>query len=303
MISKNHCTHSQENQKTNSILPSWFRQAIPNQKTIDVKKLLSAQGLNTVCAEAHCPNQNTCWAQGVATFMILGEHCTRNCHFCAVEQGVLLAPDVDEPRRVAQAAQILGLKYVVITSVTRDDLQDQGVGQFIKTIEELKLLNPEIKVECLTPDFNNQPDLLQQLSHSKVDVLAHNLETVRRVYASVRPEAEYEKALDVLRAYKKMMIQPVIKSGFMVGLGECFDEVIELMADLRAAGCDILTIGQYLSPTSGRQHAAVKRFWSPEEFDQLKKRALDMGFLSVASGPLVRSSFMAEEIFRQAKGC
>ena len=281
-------------------LPSWFRQEIPNQKASKVKKLLDRYALNTVCVGARCPNQGICWGRGVATFMILGEHCTRNCRFCAVPSGETCHPDLQEPYRVAEAVNQLALKYVVITSVTRDDLDDQGVGQFVKTIEAIKELNPQTKVECLTPDFNNELECLKAVSAARVDVLTHNMETVKRIYERVRPESDYKKALEVLRNYKRLNKPRMIKSGFMVGMGETYDEVIALMYDLRFVGCDILTIGQYLSPSSGNNHLPVKRFWSPCEFDELKQAALKAGFLSVASGPLVRSSFMAEDIFRAA---
>jgi len=280
-------------------LPSWFRQELPDMEKIRRMKNLFHQGrLHTVCESALCPNMGKCWGQGVATFMILGETCTRACRFCAVETGRPISLDEEEPYHVAQAVKELNLRFVVITSVARDDLQDEGAEHFVKTIQAIREISPETKIEILIPDFSNKFDSLKKVVGVKPEVISHNIETVRRLSPLVRPQADYERSLKVLKTLKCLDSSIFIKSGFMVGLGETFEEIIELMKDLVSVGCDILTIGQYLAPTRMKRHLRETRFVAPGEFVEYRLIGLDLGFKHVMSGPLVRSSFLAEEGYR-----
>ncbi|MFP4473049.1 MAG: lipoyl synthase [Candidatus Omnitrophota bacterium] len=285
-----------------STLPSWFRQPLPDINSIkQLKDILSDRGLTTVCQGARCPNLGRCWGRGVATFMILGHTCTRACRFCAVASGTPNAPDADEPRQIARTVKELGLQYVVITSVTRDDLPDQGAGHFIETVQALKNAVAEITVELLIPDFSGRSDCLQGVACSGAEVIGHNIETVERVFSRVRPQADYRRSLDVLERIKALNPVVMTKSGLMVGLGESRDDVLETLRDLRSVGCDLLTIGQYLPPMRGERHMPVKRFVVPQEFEDYRAEALGMGFRHAFCGPLVRSSYLAEQGYREAK--
>ena len=281
-------------------LPSWFKQEIPDmEKVRGLKGLFRQSRLHTVCESAHCPNMGECWGRGTATFMILGDICTRACRFCAVSAGKPLEIDSAEPRNVALAVQKINLKYVVITSVARDDLADEGAGQFARTITEIRQLLPHVKIEVLIPDFSGRRENLKIVTDVKPEVISHNIETVSRLSKKVRPQAEYLRSLDVLKMFKELDPAIFTKTSFMVGLGETRAEVEALMEDLVGTGCDILTIGQYLSPSSSKRHVPVEHFVSPEEFASYKKFGLKLGFKYVLSGPLVRSSYIAEEGYEE----
>jgi len=259
-----------------------------------VRKVLSDLDLETVCDRARCPNRGHCYQRGTATFLILGPICTRNCAYCAIDRNVASPPppDPSEPSRVAEAASRMGLRYVVLTSVTRDDLQDGGAGHFAGTVGELKRLIPGVEVEVLTPDFGGSGEALETVASAVPDVFNHNLETVERLFPALRPVASYRQSLEVLRLFGELAPGIPVKSGLMVGLGEERADVERSMRDLRDNGVSILTIGQYLQPTS--DHLPVHRYVDPEEFEGYRLTALSMGFSSVASGPLVRSSYHAD---------
>ena len=276
--------------------PQWIRSKVPSGDNYqDLRRLLGGLGLNTVCAEARCPNVGECWDQRTATVMILGETCTRACGFCAVRTGRPTWFDDDEPRRVAEALSRLDLDHVVITSVARDDLPDEGAGAFAETIRQLRALSPEMGIEVLIPDFNGREDLLRIVMEAAPDILDHNVETVERLQKPVRKRARYDRSLDVLARAKAYAAEGGIavhtKSSVMVGLGEERDELAQTFRDLRAVDCDILTIGQYLQPTPA--HLPVERFYHPDEFAEMKAEALALGFRHVESGPLVRTSYHA----------
>jgi lipoic acid synthetase len=276
--------------------PSWLKKRLPPyQDLARVKSILNETDLHTVCEEAHCPNLGECFSEGMATFLILGRRCTRNCGFCTVEHGTPAPPDGTEPERVAQAVKKMDLHYVVLTSVTRDDLPDGGAFLFAKTIQAIRALNPKIKIEILIPDFQGDQTSLEVVLKEGPDVLNHNIETISRLYTEVRPQAGYQRSLDLLRRSKEGFPFIFTKSGFMLGLGETQEEVLELLRNLRGVGCDFLTIGQYLQPHPHR--LPVARYISPEEFEGYKKIGEGMGFKSVASGPFVRSSFYASQMF------
>lgn len=260
-----------------------------------VATVLRAESLNTVCTSARCPNRGECYSSGTATFMIMGNTCTRNCAFCAVESGKPMPLREDEPQAVARASEALNLKHVVVTSVTRDDLPDGGAEHFAKTIQSIKALLKDVTVEVLTPDFKGDPVALQKVLDAHPDVFNHNIETVKRLYAKVRPGALYERSLDVLNMASKRGV--FTKSGFMVGLGETEDEIIELLLDLRASGCMALTVGQYLKPRD--DCVPVVKFYSHADFEEIERMGYKIGFVSVFSGPFVRSSYKAEEAFRR----
>ena len=280
--------------------PPWLRKRfVVNSSAKEVNNLLRGLTLHTVCQEAHCPNQLECFGNRTATFMILGDHCTRNCTFCAVAHGSQETPDPDEPKRVAEAVSHLGLKYVVLTSVTRDDLPDGGAAHFASTIKAIREMGDEILVEVLVPDFKGSVQALAKVLAAAPAVLNHNVETVPRLYSAVRPQAEYERSLHVLAEVKRLTPDTVSKSGFMVGLGEKREEVSTLIRDLRKVGCDLLTIGQYLSPSKG--HHPVVEYISPNIFQAFKVEAQSLGFLAVASGPYVRSSYQAEGLYKRAR--
>lgn len=264
----------------------------------DTKSILRAYKLSTVCEEARCPNTGECFSKPTATFMILGSACTRNCGFCSVVSSRPAPPDDDEPERVAFAAKELRLKYVVITSVTRDDLEDGGAGHFAKTIKALRRHLPETKIEVLTPDFRGNHDALKTVLDSKPDVYNHNVETVPRLYTYVRPQANYSTSLGVLRNAKNISPDITTKSGFMVGFGETFNEIINVLKDLKDAGCDTVTIGQYLRPS--KKNLPVREYVRPEMFNVYKEIALDIGFKYAASSPLTRSSMNADEMYNNS---
>ena len=277
-------------------LPPWFKVRAPGgENYVRLRNLLRDSDLHTVCEEARCPNIGECWERGSATFMILGDICTRACRYCAVTSGKPLAVDLEEPDRLARTVERLGLKYVVITSVNRDDLPDGGAFIFaqcvLKIRERMSDAVDGIKVETLIPDF--QGNGLKTMVRARPDVLNHNIETVRRVFHGVRPKGDYDYSLELLEQVKRMAPEMPTKSGMMVGLGESREEILETMDDLRAVNCDLLTIGQYLRPSA--KHAPVSKFYTPGEFFDLQREGMRRGFRYVASGPLVRSSYLADE--------
>ncbi|TAN41226.1 MAG: lipoyl synthase [Nitrospirae bacterium] len=274
-------------------LPEWIKTDYSGQHSM--KNLMRAKRLTTVCEEARCPNRGYCFSKPTAAFMILGDACTRDCGFCAVAHGAPNAPDKEEPQRVAEAVFEMGLKFVVITSVTRDDLQDGGAGHFAATIKTVRKRCPEVKIEVLTPDFNGSEAALQKVLDARPDVFNHNIETVRRLYRKARPQADYERSLEIIKTAKQLAPDIKTKSGFMVGLGETRDEISGLLRDLRTVNCDFLTVGQYLRPA--KKNLAVVEYIKPDVFESIRKEALSLGFGFVASGPLVRSSMNAEEMY------
>jgi len=274
--------------------PAWIRAKAPQGPGVRrIRKLLRHHGLASVCEEAQCPNLGECFTKGTATFMILGDICTRRCPFCDVAHGRPRPPDAAEPQALAAAIEAMELDYVVITSVDRDDLKDGGAGHYARCIQAIRERSPKTTIEILTPDFRGRLErALAILAQSPPDVFNHNLETVPRLYRQCRPGADYEGSLRLLAEFKAACPQVPTKSGLMLGLGEEDDEVLEVMADLRDHGVTMLTLGQYLQPS--RDHLPVRRFVSPEQFDALRRRGLAMGFANVASGPMVRSSYHAD---------
>lgn len=274
--------------------PDWLKVRIRANETFDsVNRMINDLSLHTVCQEARCPNIFECWSESTATFMILGDICTRHCGFCAVGKGKPRALDADEPRHVGEAVRRLGVKHAVVTSVNRDELPDGGALHFARTISWIHRLNPATRVEVLIPDFCGNREALDTVLAARPDVLNHNTETVARLYKKARPDAKYEQSLELLRrAHARKQEQPLLtKSGLMVGLGETVDELLETFKDIAATGCDILTVGQYLAPTP--KHIPIEKYYSPDEFAYLKSEALAMGFRYVEAGPLVRSSYHA----------
>ena len=277
--------------------PPWLKKRLPTGPEYEkVKELVGRDRLHTVCQEAKCPNMWECFSQQTATFLIMGSRCTRDCRFCSVTQGPVGPPDPAEPERVATAARQMGLSYVVITSVTRDDLTDGGAALFAETIEAVHRQIPSAKVEVLIPDFQGNDEALQAVLKARPDVLNHNIETVPRLYTVVRPQARYRRSLQLLSRVKKYAPGLPIKSGLMLGLGEFSEEIRSTLKDLIDAGCRILTLGQYLQPS--KAHLPVKRFVPPEEFEQWRQIAIEIGFSEVASGPFVRSSYHAKELYQ-----
>ncbi len=277
--------------------PEWLKVRLPAGPTYDnLKRLMRSKTLHTVCEEARCPNMAECWGAGTATFMILGDTCTRSCGFCAVKTGRPETLDLDEPRRVGEAVEQMGLGHAVVTSVNRDELPDGGASLFAETIAEIRRRSPEATVEVLIPDFRGDSDALDAVLAARPDILNHNCETVPRLYSRVRPQARYERSLELLRRAKERAPDLTTKSGIMVGLGETRDEVLETMGDIRGQGTDVLTVGQYLRPTP--THLPIERYWTPAEFDELREAGLRLGFRHVESGPLVRSSYHAERHVR-----
>jgi len=274
-------------------LPEWIKVKSP-AGVHDTKQILRNHRISTVCEEARCPNMGECFSKPAATFMIMGSACTRNCGFCSVESSAPKPLDNNEPERVALAAKEMGLKYVVITSVTRDDLSDGGAAHFAETVKAVRKHLPKAAVEVLTPDFKGNYDALMTVLDSAPNVYNHNVETVPRLYPHVRPQADYARSLNVLSNAKDIAPEKTIKSGLMLGLGETFNEVISVLKDLKNAGCDTVTIGQYLRPS--KQNLPVEEYISPEIFDDYRDIALDMGFRYAASSPLARSSMNAEEM-------
>ena len=282
-------------------LPFWFSQKPADPKTmLTMERLLDGLRLHTICESAHCPNIGECFSQKTATFLILGDVCTRDCTFCAVEKGHPLPVDEAELQHLLEAAEKLNLSYIVITSVTRDDLFDGGASQFVRAINLLHENRGGAMVEVLIPDFRGSTEALKAVVEARPEVVNHNVETVPRLYPKVRPGADYSRSLELLFMVKNLNPEIVTKSGLMLGLGETKEEVVEVMEDLREANCDLLTIGQYLQPSP--KHYPVVRFVSPEEFSEYRDIGKDMGFIEVASAPLVRSSFKAAELYAKVKG-
>ena len=278
--------------------PDWLKVKLPSgERYMKVRSLIVEKGLHTVCQSARCPNIEECFNRGVATFMILGNICTRNCRFCNIASGEPEAVDPKEPLRVAQAVRQLALSYSVVTSVSRDDLPDGGAEQFARTIKTIKELNPGCEVEVLIPDFKGSEGSLKKVLEQRPKVINHNIETVRRLYPIVRPQADYHRSLSLLKQVKSLVPNILTKSGLMVGLGEEYEEVLEAIEDLKEIDCDILTIGQYLQPS--KEHLPVKKYYHPQEFQDLKRFALKTGFSWVEAGPLVRSSYHADRPFRE----
>ena len=277
--------------------PSWLKKTLPKGGDYQrVRNLLSNSGLHTVCQEANCPNMFECFSKNTSTFMILGSNCTRNCRFCNVNFAPALPLDPDEPMRIAKAALDLNLKYVVVTSVTRDDLEDGGASHFADTIKAIKTTLPDDpKVEVLIPDFQGNIEALKIVVRANPDVLNHNIETVPSLYSIARPEANYQQSLDLFKNAKAINNSMPVKSGIMIGLGETIKELEQTMKDLFHYGCEIITLGQYLQPT--KAHLKVQKYYSPDEFKQLEKKARKVGFKKIAAGPFVRSSYNAQNLF------
>ncbi|HEX9976244.1 MAG TPA: lipoyl synthase [Dehalococcoidales bacterium] len=281
-------------------LPPWFKKKIPDPgMLVGMKALFDGLSLHTICESALCPNLGDCFHRSTATFLILGNICTRNCTFCVVEKGIPLPLDEKEPEHLAEAVVKMGLRHVVITSVTRDDLPDGGAAHFARTIALLKKMNNGLSVEVLIPDFSGSLDSLKTVVNAHPDVLNHNMETVPRLYTEVRPKANFQHSLRLLKQAKELNSSLITKSGVMVGLGETRDELVQMMADLRAVDCDLLTIGQYLQPSPF--HHPVVRYVPPGEFLEYERLGRAMGFVDVASAPLVRSSFNAERLYEEAR--
>lgn len=271
--------------------PGWLKTQVPvGKRYIGVRDIVEKNHLHTICTSGHCPNMADCWGRGTATLMILGDICTRSCKFCNVKTGRPLAADWNEPQRVAESVRLMGVKHVVITSVDRDDLDDGGAGIWALTVKKVKELNPSTTIETLIPDFDGKKELISLIIEMQPDVISHNLETVRRITPIVRSKAKYDLSLGVIRFISESGIRS--KSGIMTGLGETELEVYETMDDLRSAGCEVLTIGQYLQPT--QRHLAVKEFTTPRVFERYRIAGLEKGFRYVESSPLVRSSYHAE---------
>ncbi len=273
-------------------LPKWMKMKMPKGESYSkVKNLVNNHGLHTICSSGNCPNIGECWNRGTATFMILGNICTRKCKFCAVPNGKPLAPDLQEPEKLAESVRIMGVKHCVITSVDRDDLDDQGAEIWARTIIEVKRVNPDTRIEVLIPDFRGKTELIQQIIDAKPEVISHNLETVERLTPFIRFASKYRRSLEVIKYVASNY--RVAKSGIMLGLGETHEEILQTMDDLLEAGCKVMTIGQYLAPT--QKHMPVVEYISPERFAEYKKIGLEKGFKFVESSPLVRSSYRAEE--------
>jgi len=278
--------------------PKWLRRRLPTGSEYEkVKAMIGEDRLHTVCQEAKCPNMWECFSQKTATFLIMGSRCTRNCRFCSVLPGPLEPPDPAEPARVADVARQMGLKYVVVTSVTRDDVADGGASLFARTIMEIRRKVTDACVEVLIPDFQGNRDALHTVLKARPDVLNHNIETVPRLYPRVRPQAVYQRSLDIIRWTREFDSTLPTKSGLMLGLGEEDVEVEKTLQDLRSAGCRILTLGQYLQPS--KNHLPVERFIPPEEFEAWRQKGIEIGFTEVASGPFVRSSYHAKELYQE----
>jgi len=275
-------------------LPEWFRLKLPTASAyFATRNLIDDLNLNTVCESARCPNHWECWSKGTATFMIAGDRCTRACGFCAVDTRKPMVLEVDEPDRVAEATRRMKLKHVVITAVARDDLSDGGAAHFNRVIERVREVNPGVLIEVLTPDFQDDDRAIDAVISARPEIFNHNLETVRSLTPEVRSVATYDRSLSVLAKVKKRAPEIYTKSGLMLGLGETKEELLEAMADLRSAGCDLLTLGQYLQPTE--KHLKIEEFIHPDQFAAYKRTAEAMGFSYVASGPLVRSSYHADD--------
>ncbi len=282
-------------------LPSWLRKSLTaGQESHRTDELIRDLGLHTICESGNCPNKNECWSQKTATFMILGDKCTRNCGYCSVDLGKPLAPDPHEPKKLADAVERLGLEHVVVTSVTRDDLHDEGAAHFEAVVRELKARRPDCIIETLTPDFRrDQAAAIAVFKNLPVDIFNHNIETVRRLHKKARPQGGYDLSLGLLRMASGLREKMIVKSGIMVGLGEAKDEVLEAFGDLKTAGVQMVTVGQYLKAFAAGLD--VERFVTPEEFEAYKQIGREMGFLVVESGPFVRSSYHAKDSFEKIR--
>lgn len=282
-------------------LPDWLRKNLSvGHQAAHTDQLISDLGLNTICESGRCPNRNECYSQRTASFMILGDRCTRNCHYCSVAPGKPLHPDPNEPENLAEAVHRLGLEHAVVTSVTRDDLEDEGLGHFLEVTRALRRKNPGLILEVLTPDFKRDQDrAVRELARMPIDIFNHNIETVRSVHRRVRPQGGYDLSLELLKKVREHQPARVTKSGAMLGLGETRAEVLEMLEDLRRAGCRMLTLGQYLQPD--RTACPVERYVTPEEFEDYRFAAEGMGFELVESGPFVRSSYHAKDSFAKLR--
>jgi len=286
-------SHANEVVPIDRARPEWLKVRLPTGPTYEnLRRLMRSKELHTVCEEAHCPNMAECWGAGTATFMILGDTCTRSCGFCAVKTGRPGFVDLEEPARVGDAVAKMALGHAVVTSVNRDELPDGGAAIFAETIREIRRQSPGTSVEVLIPDFLGKPEALDLVLDAKPEVLSHNVETVARLYPRVRPQARYERSLRVLRRISDASEEIVCKTGIMLGLGETQDEVLTTMRDIAEQGTDVLTIGQYLRPSA--MHLPIERYWTPDEFRALRDEGMTMGYRHVESGPLVRSSYHAE---------
>jgi lipoic acid synthetase len=273
--------------------PDWIKVKIPSgTKYKSVRSILNQNNLDTVCDEARCPNIAECFDKGTATFLIMGDVCTRKCFYCNIHSGHPVKLDIEEPKKISRAVNQLNLNYAVITSVTRDDLSDFGAGQFYNTVMEIRKLNPECKVEVLTPDFNGNIKLLERVLASSPYIFNHNIEVVKELYPRIRQKGSYDNALKILKHARRFL--PLIKSGLIIGIGETKKQIMETLHDLRSVGVSILTIGQYLQPA--RELSEVKKYYTPQEFNEFRKEALKIGFSHVFSSPLVRSSYHAGEL-------
>lgn len=291
---------TEQNKPPRPRLPEWFRQKLPKGDVLaSTSKTVAASRVATVCQSAKCPNRWQCWDCGHATFMILGDTCTRACKFCAVGHGKPSAPDTTEPQRLAEAVAELGVHYAVITSVTRDDLPDEGAGHFAACVQAVRQRMPDLLVEVLPADLHARGELIEAICRSGIVVYNHNIETVRRLTPLVRSAADYGRSLRVFEVARQVAPHVLRKSGIILGLGETWDEIVQTMQDLLAAGCQILTVGQYLQP--GPDNLPVEKYWTPDEFDEIGHKALEMGFLAAASAPLVRSSYRASLLYQQAR--
>ncbi|MFQ5413705.1 MAG: lipoyl synthase [Phycisphaerae bacterium] len=281
-------------------LPAWLRRPLPSGDFAQTRRIVAQSGVATVCEQARCPNLSECWARRHATFMILGDKCTRRCHYCAVTTARPDPPADDEPERLSTAVAALKLDHVVLTAVARDDLPDEGAGHFARCVTAIHRRCPDTTVEVLPADFHARPACVQTLCAARPELYNHNIETVERLTPKIRPQGRYHRSLDVLRLVKHIAPRLITKSGVMVGLGETIDELHSTLADLRHAACDVVTIGQYLQPTRDG-HVPVARYYRPEEFDALRAHALRLGFVSVAAGPFVRSSYNAADVFAESR--
>lgn len=289
----------QNNENSRQRLPQWLKKGvIDSEKTRQVRKLLKDLNLNTVCDNARCPNKGECYAKNTATFLILGNICTRNCLFCAVKNGDIQPINTEEAKNIAIAVKELDLKYVVITSVTRDDLPDGGADHFVDVVTQVKTLNPNVFIEILIPDFKGNSISIKKVLDSPINILNHNVETVKRLYKKARPQADYQQSLNLIKLAKEYNPKVLTKSGLMVGLGETTEEIKQLCQDLYNHKCDIVTIGQYIQPT--KKNLIVEKYYTDEEFQQLRQMAESAGRIKVVAGPLVRSSYKAFETFMES---
>ena len=281
-------------------LPPWLKRPLPTREFSHTMQVVAESGVSTVCQEAKCPNLTECWSKRHATFMILGDRCTRRCHYCAVTTARPEPPADDEPSRLAKAIAQLGLSHVVLTAVARDDLDDEGAGHFARCVRDIHARCPSTTVEVLPADFHARRECIETLCDAMPELYNHNIEMVERLTPAIRPQGKYRRSLEVLRIVKEIVPAMLTKSGVMVGLGETVDELYETFADLRGVGCDVLTVGQYLQPTL-TGHAQVARYYPPDEFESIGDYARSLGFVSVASGPFVRSSYNAAEVFEESR--